>query len=42
MLFSLLPTLMMVALFVLIYKVQGLGDKGKIYDTIMKNRIKSV
>ncbi|MCI9015637.1 MAG: ATP-dependent zinc metalloprotease FtsH [Clostridia bacterium] len=32
MLFSLLPTLMMVALFVLIYKVQGLGDKGKIYD----------
>ncbi len=31
-LFSILPTIMMVALFVLIFKMQGLGDKGKIYD----------
>lgn len=31
-LLSLLPTLMMVALFVLIFKMQGLGDKGKVYD----------
>lgn len=31
-LFSLLPTIMMVALFVLIFKMQGLGDKGKVYD----------
>ncbi len=30
--FSIIPTLMMVALFVLILKMQGLGDKGKIYD----------
>ena len=31
-LLSLLPTIMMVALFVLIFKMQGLGDKGKVYD----------
>lgn len=31
-LFALLPTLMMVVLVVLIIKMQGLGDKGKIYD----------
>ncbi len=31
-LLSLLPTLMMVALFILIFKMQGLGDKGKVYD----------
>ena len=31
-LLSLLPTLFMVALFVLIFKMQGLGDKGKVYD----------
>ena len=31
-LLSLLPTLLMVALFVLIFKMQGLGDKGKVYD----------
>lgn len=31
-LLSLLPTLMMVALFVLIFKMQGLGNKGKLYD----------
>ena len=30
--FTLLPTLMIVILFVLIIKMQGLGDKGKIYD----------
>lgn len=29
---SLLPTLMIVILFVLIFKMQGLGDKGKVYD----------
>ena len=31
-LFSLLPTIMIVILFVLILKMQGLGDKGKVYD----------
>ena len=31
-LFSLLPTIMIVILFVLIFKMQGLGDKGKVYD----------
>ena len=29
---SLLPTLIMVALFVAIFKMQGLGDKGEVYD----------
>ena len=29
---SLLPTIIMVALFVVIFKMQGLGDKGEIYD----------
>ena len=29
---SLLPTIMMVALFILLFKMQGLGDKGKVYD----------
>ena len=29
---NLLPTLMIVALFVVILKMQGLGDKGKVYD----------
>lgn len=29
--FSLIPTIMIVVLFVLIFKMQGLGDKGKIY-----------
>ena len=33
-LLSLLPTLMMVALFILIFKMQGLGDKGKVYDGV--------
>lgn len=30
--FSLIPTFMIVALFVLVFKMQGLGDKGKVYD----------
>ena len=30
--FALLPTLMLVVLFVLVFKMQGLGDKGKVYD----------
>ena len=29
-LFSLLPTIMLVILFVLIFKMQGLGEKGKV------------
>ena len=31
-LLSLLPTIMIVVLFILIFKMQGLGDKGKVYD----------
>lgn len=31
-LFSILPTLIMVALFIMIFKMQGLGEKGKVYD----------
>ena len=31
-LFSFIPTILMVALFIMIYKMQGLGEKGKIYD----------
>ena len=31
-LFSLLPTIIMVALFIMIFKMQGLGDKGQVYD----------
>ena len=31
-LFSILPTIIMVALFVMIFKMQGLGEKGKVYD----------
>ena len=30
--FSVLPTLIMVALFIMIFKMQGLGEKGKVYD----------
>ena len=30
--FSLLPTILLVVMFILIYKMQGLGDKGKVYD----------
>ncbi len=33
-LLGLLPTIMMVALFVLVFKMQGLGDKGKVYDGV--------
>ena len=31
-LLSLLPTIVMVALFVMIFKMQGLGEKGQVYD----------
>ena len=31
-LFSVLPTIIMVALFIMIFKMQGLGEKGKVYD----------
>lgn len=37
--FSMLPTFVIIALFILIFKMQGLGDKGKIYDS-EKNNIK--
>ncbi len=30
--FALLPTIVIVALFVMIFKMQGLGEKGKVYD----------
>lgn len=40
-LFTLLPTLMIVALFILVFKMQGLGEKGKIYDeTTTKVKVK--
>ena len=40
-LFSLLPTIVMIALFVLIFKMQGLGEKGKVYeDTERKTKIR--
>ena len=40
-LFSLLPTLIMLALFVMIFKMQGLGEKGKVYDeTERKTKIR--
>ena len=29
---SLLPTIIMLALFIMIFKMQGLGEKGKVYD----------
>ena len=31
--FSLLPTLLLVSLIILFFKMQGIGDKGKIYDS---------
>ena len=31
-LFTLLPTLIILVLFIMIFKMQGLGDKGKVYD----------
>ena len=40
-LFSLLPTLLLVALIILFFKMQGLGDKGKVYDSeTTKSKIK--
>ena len=40
-LFSLFPTLIMLALFVMIFKMQGLGEKGHVYDdTERKTKIK--
>ena len=40
-LFSLLPTLLLVALIVLFFKMQGLGDKGKVYDSeTIKSKVK--
>ena len=40
-LLSLLPTIVMVALFVVIFKMQGLGEKGQVYDdTERKTKIK--
>ncbi len=35
--FSILPTLIMIALIVLLFQMQGLGDKGRIYDAEEKN-----
>jgi cell division protease FtsH len=35
--FSLLPTLIMVALFIMLFKMQGLNEKGKIYDETEKD-----
>ena len=35
--FSLLPTILMVILFVLIFQMQGLGDKGKVYEAEGEN-----
>ena len=32
-LFSLLPTLLLLALIILMFKMQGLGEKGKVYDS---------
>ncbi len=38
---SLLPTIIMVALFIMIFKMQGLGEKGKVYeDTERKTKIR--
>ena len=31
--FSILPTILLIALIVLFFKMQGLGDKGKVYDS---------
>ena len=40
-LLSLLPTIVMVVLFVMIFKMQGLGEKGQVYDdTERKTKIK--
>jgi len=40
-LFSLLPTIILVALVIVLFKMQGLGDKGKVYDAeTTKSKIK--
>ncbi len=36
-LYGLLPTIMIVVLFYLVFKMQGLGDKGKVYDSETTN-----
>ena len=39
--FSLLPTIIMVALFIMLFKMQGLGEKGEVYnETERKTKIK--
>ena len=39
--FSLLPTILLVVLFILVFKMQGWGDKGKIYDSeTTKSKVK--
>ena len=41
MIITLLPTAIMLALFIMIFKMQGLGEKGKVYDdTERKTKIK--
>ena len=35
--FTVLPTLLMVSLIIMLFKMQGLGDKGKIYDSEEKD-----
>ena len=40
-LLSLFPTFMLLALFILVFKMQGLGDKGKVYDAeTVKEKVK--
>lgn len=40
-LLALVPTIMIVVLFILVFKMQGLGDKGKVYDAeTTKEKIK--
>ena len=36
-LFSILPTLIMIVLIILLFQMQGLGDKGKVYDAEEKD-----
>ena len=36
-LFALIPTFLLIALFILIFKMQGLGDKGKVYGSEADN-----
>ena len=40
-LLSLLPTIMIVILFLLIFQMQGLGDKGKVYDAEKSDNVKT-